>query len=74
MVQYYTIAGRKIGSHVLAMVTLGTIFSSTAYFTSGGSKAKKVAQGPKINASSSEEEAFIKEFLRTAEPGGEKIK
>lgn len=42
------------------MITLGTIFSSTAFFTSGGSKTKKLAQGPPINASSVEEESFIK--------------
>ncbi|RKF62233.1 putative f0-atpase subunit k protein [Erysiphe neolycopersici] len=67
MVQMYTIAGRQIGSHVLAMVTLGTMFSSLAYFTSGGSKTKKLAQGPPINASSVEEESFIKDFLKSAE-------
>ncbi|KAI6247362.1 hypothetical protein HI914_03779 [Erysiphe necator] len=67
MVQMYTIAGRQIGSHVLAMITLSTIFGTTALFASGGSKTKKLAQGPPINASSSEEESFIKDFLKSAE-------
>ncbi|TQS38166.1 hypothetical protein Golomagni_01335 [Golovinomyces magnicellulatus] len=72
MVQMYTIAGRKVGSHVLAMVTLGTIFGTTAYFTSGGSKTKKIVQGPPINASSTEEESFIKNFLESADANGAK--
>ncbi|KAI1007177.1 hypothetical protein K3495_g1045 [Podosphaera aphanis] len=67
MVQMYTIAGRQIGSHVLAMVTLGTIFGTTAFFTSGSSTAKKAAQIPPINASSSDEENFIKNYLKSAD-------
>ncbi|PVH74966.1 hypothetical protein DL98DRAFT_428465 [Cadophora sp. DSE1049] len=58
MVQMYTIAGRQFGSHVLAMVTLGALFGGTA-LSMGGSTAKKT-QGPPINASSPDEESFIK--------------
>ncbi|CAD6504662.1 BgTH12-00168 [Blumeria graminis f. sp. triticale] len=72
MVQMYTIAGRQIGSHVLAMCTLSTIFGVT-YLSTRGSKPK-VTQSPPINASSSDEEAFIKNFLKntSAEEKGEK--
>ncbi|KAK8188391.1 hypothetical protein HDK77DRAFT_485055 [Phyllosticta capitalensis] len=69
MVQYYQIAGRKVGSHVLALTVLGSLFGGIALAT-GGSKAKKVDNTPPINASSKDEENFIKEFLKEAE--GEK--
>ncbi|CAL3971536.1 hypothetical protein PZA11_007982 [Diplocarpon coronariae] len=65
MVQMYTIAGRQFGSHVLAMITLGTL-ASGAYLSSGGSAAKK-SQTPPINAQSPDEESFIKDFLKNAE-------
>ncbi|KAK0101238.1 hypothetical protein ONS95_006417 [Cadophora gregata] len=65
MVQMYTIAGRQFGSHVLAMITLGALFGGTA-LSMGGSTAKKT-QGPPINASSPDEESFIKDFLKNAE-------
>ncbi|RDL39833.1 Uncharacterized protein BP5553_04173 [Venustampulla echinocandica] len=68
MVQMYTIAGRQIGSHYLAIAVLGTIGGLTMMAT-GGSAAKKT-QGPPINASGPDEEKFIKEFLAQAESGG----
>ncbi|KAL1880479.1 hypothetical protein Plec18167_003883 [Paecilomyces lecythidis] len=58
MVAYYQIAGKKVGSHVLAMGVLGSIFGGTYLATRGGS-AKKTAQGPPINAGSKDEEQFI---------------
>ncbi|KAM0796101.1 hypothetical protein BDR22DRAFT_893621 [Usnea florida] len=62
MVAQYTIAGRQVGSHVLAMLTLGTFAAGTAYFMGGEKKVKE--QGPPINAGSKDEEAFIQEFLK----------
>ncbi|KAI9774544.1 MAG: hypothetical protein M1840_002792 [Geoglossum simile] len=47
------------------MATLG-VMGAVAFFSTGGSKAAK-QQGPPIKASSSEEESFIKEFLKNAE-------
>lgn len=69
MVQYYQIAGRKVASHVLSMTVLGAVFGGITLAT-GGSKAKKADNIPPINASSKDEENFIKEFLKEAE--GEK--
>ncbi|KAK1988827.1 hypothetical protein LZ30DRAFT_776530 [Colletotrichum cereale] len=65
MVQMYTIAGRQIGSHYLAMGVLATIFGGAFYGTSG-SKPKATA-APPINASSSDEADFIKKFLDSAD-------
>ncbi|KAG0652606.1 hypothetical protein D0Z07_0463 [Hyphodiscus hymeniophilus] len=70
MVQYYTVFGRQVGSHVLAMITLGTMAGGVT-LSMGGSKAQK-AQGPPINASSPDEETFIKDFLKSAEGGDSK--
>ncbi|KAG0640614.1 hypothetical protein HOY80DRAFT_1041375 [Tuber brumale] len=63
MVAMYTIAGRQVGSHVLAMATLGTVFTLSALAIGG----KKTETTPPIQASSSDEEKFIKEFLAKAE-------
>jgi F-type H+-transporting ATPase subunit k len=63
MVAMYTVAGRQVGSHVLAMATLGTTFALVALAKSG----KKTQTTPPIQASSSDEENFIKEFLVKAE-------
>ncbi|KAK7927178.1 hypothetical protein PG985_004176 [Apiospora marii] len=60
MVQMYSIAGQKIGSHYLAMGVLSALFGGTYLATSGPSPAKKAAQTPPINASSPDEEDFIK--------------
>ncbi|KAK8090794.1 hypothetical protein PG994_000299 [Apiospora phragmitis] len=60
MVQMYSIAGQKIGSHYLAMGVLSALFGGTYLAVSGPSPAKKAAQTPPINASSPDEEDFIK--------------
>jgi len=70
MVAMYTVAGRQIGSHWLAIATLTTLFTGS-YFSLGGSSAKKT-QGPPINAQSPDEESFIKDFLKQAEADGKK--
>ncbi|KAK6085563.1 hypothetical protein SCUP515_00670 [Seiridium cupressi] len=60
MVQMYNIFGRQVGSHYLAMGVLGAIFGGSYMSLGGGSKAKAATQTPPINASSSDEEDFIK--------------
>ncbi|KLU82597.1 hypothetical protein MAPG_01669 [Magnaporthiopsis poae ATCC 64411] len=72
MVAYYTILGRQIGSHQLAMGVLGTMFGGTFLALRGGSK-KAGVQTPPINASSPDEADFIKKFLESAE-GDKKAK
>ncbi|PWY99656.1 hypothetical protein BCV70DRAFT_217401 [Testicularia cyperi] len=71
----YTIAGKKILNEYIALGTLGT-YAAIATMSTGGSKEAKPASGaspvaasndPPINASSSDEEAFIKQFLAEAE-------
>ncbi|ODH13007.1 hypothetical protein ACO22_07693 [Paracoccidioides brasiliensis] len=71
MVVYYQIAGRKVGSHVLAMATLGTTF--LASYLAMPSKADK-QKGPPIKASSKDEEQFIQEFLKTMDAEEKKEK
>ncbi|CAI7649870.1 unnamed protein product [Penicillium bialowiezense] len=70
MVVYYQIAGKKVGSHVLAMATLGSIFAGS-WLAAGGGEKPKTAQGPPINASSKDEENFIQNFMKEVD-GGEK--
>ncbi|CAG7931824.1 unnamed protein product [Penicillium olsonii] len=70
MVVYYQIAGKKVGSHVLAMTTLGSIFAGS-WLAAGGGEKPKTAQGPPINASSKDEENFIQNFMKEVD-GGEK--
>ncbi|KAI9888149.1 MAG: hypothetical protein M1823_000084 [Watsoniomyces obsoletus] len=65
MVQQYVVFGRQVGSHWLAMATLGTLGGGIALAMGGKKKSKE--QGPPINASNAAEEAFIKDFLRNAE-------
>ncbi|GAB1319588.1 ATP synthase subunit K, mitochondrial [Madurella fahalii] len=65
MVQTYSILGKQVGSHYLAMGILGTLFG-TAYSFTGGSK-KTPGATPPINASSSDEADFIKNFMEQAE-------
>ncbi|KAL9621301.1 MAG: hypothetical protein Q9160_004192 [Pyrenula sp. 1 TL-2023] len=72
MVAMYNIAGRQIGSHWLAMATLGTVFAGSWASTRGGEKKKE--QGPPINATSKDEENFIQEFLKSAEAEEKKAK
>ncbi|ORY58161.1 uncharacterized protein BCR38DRAFT_489638 [Pseudomassariella vexata] len=66
MVQMYTVLGRQVGSHYLAMGVLSTLFGGTFLALSGPSK-KTATQTPPINASSSDEENFIKKFLDQAD-------
>ncbi|CAI7601478.1 hypothetical protein PCG10_008700 [Penicillium crustosum] len=70
MVVYYQIAGKKVGSHVLAMATLGSIFAGS-WLAVGGGEKPKTAQGPPINASSKDEENFVQNFMKEVD-GGEK--
>ncbi|KAL2047066.1 hypothetical protein N7G274_001085 [Stereocaulon virgatum] len=72
MVAQYTIFGRQVGSHVLAMLTLGTTAAGIAVGLGGKEKSKQ--QGPPINAQSKEEEQFIQEFLKNAEAEEQKAK
>ncbi|KAI9720253.1 MAG: hypothetical protein M1812_003071 [Candelaria pacifica] len=65
MVVQYTIAGRQVGAHVLSMATLGTA-GLGGFLAFGGSK-KSTEQGPPINATNSDEEKFIKDFMQKAE-------
>ncbi|KAK5118469.1 hypothetical protein LTR62_002984 [Meristemomyces frigidus] len=65
MVVYYELFGQKVGSHVLSIATLSTMFVGT-WALSGGSK-KAVEKTPPIQASSKDEENFIQEFLKNAE-------
>ncbi|KAJ5977376.1 hypothetical protein N7501_000718 [Penicillium viridicatum] len=71
MVVYYQIAGKKVGSHVLAMATLGSIFAGSWLAVSGGEKPK-TAQGPPINASSKDEENFVQNFMKEVDGGDKK--
>ncbi|KAJ5473710.1 hypothetical protein N7475_003276 [Penicillium sp. IBT 31633x] len=71
MVVYYQIAGKKVGSHVLSMATLGSIFAGSWLAMSGGEKPK-TAQGPPINASSKDEENFIQNFMKEVDGGDKK--
>merc|ERR1711862_804408 len=64
MVQMYTIAGKQVGSHVLALITLGTTFATAGFFMRGSPADK--AKGPPIGASSKEEESFVKYVLMSA--------
>ncbi|KAK1834249.1 hypothetical protein QBC39DRAFT_252542 [Podospora conica] len=64
--QTYSILGRKVGSHYLAMLTLGTLFG-TSYAMIGGSKKPQPGATPPINASTPDEADFIKKFLDSAD-------
>jgi len=72
MVATYTIAGRQVGSHVLAMGTLGLLFGGSWAATRGGSKAPQST--PPINAGSKDEEKLIQEFLQSVEQEDKKAK
>ncbi|KAI4250478.1 MAG: hypothetical protein L6R40_000076 [Gallowayella cf. fulva] len=72
MVATYTILGRQVGSHMLAMATLGTTFAGI--YLAMPSKTKEKESGPPINAASKDEEKFIQDFLKNANGGGEKAK
>ncbi|KAI4134683.1 MAG: hypothetical protein LQ347_001309 [Umbilicaria vellea] len=72
MVVTYKIMGREVGSHVLAMITLGTVAAIGAVSVGGKQKAK--AEGPPINATSKDEEKFIQDFLDNAAKEGQPAK
>ncbi|PIG79400.1 hypothetical protein AARAC_007634 [Aspergillus arachidicola] len=61
MVVYYQLAGKQVGSHVLAMGVLGSLFGGVYLATRGGSQPKQAA--PPIQASSKDEETFIQYVL-----------
>ncbi|KAJ1024400.1 hypothetical protein NDA18_004567 [Ustilago nuda] len=68
----YTIAGRKVLNEHIALAVLGAYGAIAATQMGGSKEAKAAASGakandPPINASSSDEEAFIKQFLAEAE-------
>ncbi|RGP59619.1 hypothetical protein FSPOR_11234 [Fusarium sporotrichioides] len=62
-IAYYTIAGKQVGGHYLAMAWLGTLFAGVQYATSGSSAKPTATATPPINASSSDEANFIQDFL-----------
>ncbi|KAF2748803.1 hypothetical protein M011DRAFT_485459 [Sporormia fimetaria CBS 119925] len=66
MVQMYTIAGRQVGSHVLAIATLTTTIGGAWLAMRGGDKPAEAQQGPPMNAKSKDEEKFIKNFVDKA--------
>ncbi|KAG9259047.1 uncharacterized protein F5Z01DRAFT_669781 [Emericellopsis atlantica] len=68
-VAYYTIAGRQVGGHYLAMGVLGSLFGGIYYAASGPSKPVAAANPPPLNASSSDEADFIKKFLEEQDSG-----
>ncbi|KAI0189290.1 hypothetical protein EV127DRAFT_481824 [Xylaria flabelliformis] len=72
MVAMYSVFGRQIGSHYLAMGVLGALFSGSYLALSGGSK--KATQTPPINASSPDEADFIQNFLKQADADEKKAK
>ncbi|KAK9434105.1 hypothetical protein V1505DRAFT_361346 [Lipomyces doorenjongii] len=61
----YHILGRAVKPHQLAIATLGTT-ALLVYGSTGGKKSEKAALPP-INASSPEEEDFVKTFLKSLE-------
>ncbi|KAK9320731.1 hypothetical protein V1517DRAFT_328533 [Lipomyces orientalis] len=61
----YHILGRAFKPHQLAIATLGTT-GLLVFGLSGGSKSEKASMPP-INASSPEEEDFVKTFLKSLE-------
>ncbi|KAI6090106.1 hypothetical protein F4821DRAFT_256253 [Hypoxylon rubiginosum] len=72
MVSYYTVFGRQVGSHHLAMGVLAALFGGTYASLSGGSK--KAVQTPPINASTPDEADFIQNFLKQADADEKKAK
>ncbi|KAI4866223.1 hypothetical protein F4820DRAFT_447206 [Hypoxylon rubiginosum] len=72
MVSYYTVFGRQVGSHHLAMAVLAGLFGGTYASLSGGSK--KSVQTPPINASTPDEADFIQNFLKQADAEEKKTK
>ncbi|KAF4126495.1 F-type H+-transporting ATPase subunit k [Geosmithia morbida] len=71
-IAYYTIAGRQVGSHFLAMGVLGSLFGGVYFAASGPKKITSANNTPPINASSSDEADFIKKFLDEQESAEKK--
>lgn len=61
----YIIFGRNVQPYQLALGTIAALGLTVSYFTGG----KKVEALPKIEASSSDEEKFILDYIRKAEKG-----
>ncbi|MCJ1252064.1 hypothetical protein MMC30_009302 [Trapelia coarctata] len=72
MVVMYNVMGRQVGSHYLAIATLGTTFLGAYLGLSGGDKKKE--SGPPINATSKDEEKFVQDFLKNANLEEQKAK
>jgi len=73
MVATYNILGRQIGSHYLALATLGTTFAIAGFSMRGGEK-KEANPKPPINAQSKEEEQFIQDFIKNMNAEEQKAK
>ncbi|EMF10965.1 uncharacterized protein SEPMUDRAFT_150894 [Sphaerulina musiva SO2202] len=73
MVVYYEILGQKVGSHILSIGVLTTLFVGTWSMT-GGKKIANANQGPPINAASKDEENFIQKFLEQEEKNSKNAK
>ncbi|PHH88959.1 hypothetical protein CDD83_6826 [Cordyceps sp. RAO-2017] len=65
-VSSYTILGRQVGSHQIAMAWLGTL-TGAIYWAASGPKKSADQATPPINASSSAEADFIKKFMEEQE-------
>ncbi|KAF8970370.1 hypothetical protein BDZ97DRAFT_1791040 [Flammula alnicola] len=73
----YQIFGRAIKNEYLALTVFGTTFGAAYLATRGGSKAQakpttvqQAKESVPVNASSSEEEQFILNFIKEAEKEG----
>ncbi|KAI8993497.1 hypothetical protein BDB01DRAFT_776478 [Pilobolus umbonatus] len=62
---YYTIAGKQVPFHQLSMFFIGAYALTGAYFIMKPSAPQPAT--PPIQASSADEESFIREFLKNAE-------
>ncbi|KAJ2785209.1 hypothetical protein H4R18_000660 [Coemansia javaensis] len=67
---YFTIAGRKIATHHLVLGVLATYGLGISAALPKTDKTKQ----PPINASSSEEDAFVQQFLKSVEEENNKTK
>merc|ERR1712124_222733 len=69
MVVYYQIAGQEVGSHMLSIGVLSTLFGGIWAMSGGSKKSAGPNNTPPLNASSKYEENFIQEFLKQADGG-----
>ncbi|RMZ35835.1 hypothetical protein D0859_00100 [Hortaea werneckii] len=63
MVVYYQIAGQKVGSHMLSIGVLSTLFGGIWAMSGGSKKSAGPNNTPPLNASSKDEENFIQYVL-----------